>query len=189
MCGSYANPNRCGFRYADNRAHTNTLEKYSQPNGIQPARTASKELPISLESRCSIDTLRSNSVQYSTRTLASQQPKRSSSLSHRFSAPSRHASRLTSAVLPRPGSTAETYVAYGMTQKLFEACSSQADYRIPQVSQTGAEVPKTEGGEDLGVGEGWWHEGMLLLALFSPPQMEEIDICLVSSTLKGRSRG
>ncbi|EKV10702.1 hypothetical protein PDIG_55400 [Penicillium digitatum PHI26] len=53
----------------------------------------------------------------------------------------------------RPGNAAETYVAYGMTQKLFEACSSQADYKIPQASQKGAEVPKTEAGEDLGVGE------------------------------------
>ena len=63
-------------------------------------------------------------------------------------------------MLPRSGSTAETYVAYGMTQKLFEACSSQADYRIPQLSQKGAQVPKTEAGEDFGVGEGWWYEGL-----------------------------
>lgn len=167
MCGSYANPNRRGFRYADDRAHTNnTLENIRRTNGIQPAHITSKALPISLASKRSISTLRPNSVQDSTRTLASQQPKRSPGLSLRFSVPSRHASRLASAVLPRPGSTAETYVAYGMTQKLFEACSSQADYRIPQVSQKGAQVPKTEGGEDLGVGEGWWHEGPLLLSLF-----------------------
>jgi cytochrome b pre-mRNA-processing protein 3 len=61
----------------------------------------------------------------------------------------------------RPGTAAETYVAYGMTQKLFEACSSQADYKIPQASQKGAEVPKTAAGEDLGVGEGWWYRGEL----------------------------
>lgn len=64
----------------------------------------------------------------------------------------------------RPGNAAETYVAYGMTQKLFEACSSQADYKIPQASQKGAEVPKTEAGEDLGVGEGWWYQGEILKA-------------------------
>ncbi|KAL2221448.1 hypothetical protein M432DRAFT_172731 [Thermoascus aurantiacus ATCC 26904] len=67
-------------------------------------------------------------------------------------------SRLAKSVLPRPGTTAETYVAYGFTQKLFEACSAQADYRIPQASQKGAQVPKTPAGEDLGVGEGWWYE-------------------------------
>lgn len=66
----------------------------------------------------------------------------------------------------RPGNAAETYVAYGMTQKLFEACSSQADYKIPQATQKGAEVPKTEAGEDLGVGEGWWYKGEIILAVF-----------------------
>lgn len=53
-----------------------------------------------------------------------------------------------------------------MTQKLFEACSSQADYKIPQATQKGAEVPKTEAGEDLGVGEGWWYKGETILAVF-----------------------
>jgi cytochrome b pre-mRNA-processing protein 3 len=52
-----------------------------------------------------------------------------------------------------------------MTQKLFEACSSQADYKIPQASQKGTEVPKTEAGEDLGVGEGWWYKGKRSLAV------------------------
>lgn len=66
---------------------------------------------------------------------------------------------------PRPGTAAETYVAYGVTQKLFEACSRQADYRIPQVSQKDAQVPKTDAGEDLGVGEGWWYEGVYCLGL------------------------
>lgn len=79
----------------------------------------------------------------------------------------RRASRLARAIMPRPGTTAETYVAYGMTQKLFEACSSQADYSIPQVSQKGAEIPKTEAGEDLGVGEGWWYEDLGLIPTFS----------------------
>ncbi|OOF92300.1 hypothetical protein ASPCADRAFT_175140 [Aspergillus carbonarius ITEM 5010] len=72
----------------------------------------------------------------------------------------RNSSQLARAIAPRPGTTAETYVAYGMTQKLFEACSNQADYKIPQLSQKGAQVPKTSAGEDLGVGEGWWYEGL-----------------------------
>jgi cytochrome b pre-mRNA-processing protein 3 len=65
----------------------------------------------------------------------------------------------------RPGNAAENYVAYGMTQKLFEACSSKADYKIPQASQKGAEVPKTEAGEDLGVGESWWYKGVSIIAV------------------------
>ncbi|PWY93352.1 hypothetical protein BO94DRAFT_533094 [Aspergillus sclerotioniger CBS 115572] len=79
----------------------------------------------------------------------------------------RNSSQLARAIAPRPGTTAETYVAYGMTQKLFEACSNQADYKIPQLSQKGAQVPKTSAGEDLGVGEGWWYEELGLVPTFS----------------------
>jgi hypothetical protein len=63
---------------------------------------------------------------------------------------------------------AGTYVSYGMTQKLFEACSAQADYQIPQAAKKGEDVPKTAGGEDLGVGSGWWYEGLsfAILSLF-----------------------
>ena len=57
--------------------------------------------------------------------------------------------------------TTETYVAFGATMKLFEVCSAQADYKIPQAAQKGVEVPKTANGEDLGVGKGWWYEGSL----------------------------
>ncbi|KAL3259529.1 hypothetical protein ABHI18_005323 [Aspergillus niger] len=79
----------------------------------------------------------------------------------------RNSSQLARAIGPRPGTAAETYVAYGMTQKLFEACSKQADYKIPQLSQKGAQVPKTSAGEDLGVGEGWWYEELGLVPTFS----------------------
>lgn len=58
-----------------------------------------------------------------------------------------------------PGAAAETYVAYGMTQKIFEACSKQGDYTIPQASQKGVEVPLTESGEHLGVSDSWWYKG------------------------------
>ncbi|KAJ9226842.1 hypothetical protein DTO027B5_2058 [Paecilomyces variotii] len=74
---------------------------------------------------------------------------------------------LAKSLLPRAGTTVETYVAYGLTQKLFEVCSAQADYKIPQVSQKGVEVPKTAQGEDLGVGEGWWYTDLGLLPTFS----------------------
>ncbi|PCH07955.1 Ubiquinol-cytochrome c chaperone/UPF0174 [Penicillium occitanis (nom. inval.)] len=65
------------------------------------------------------------------------------------------------------GGAAETYVSYGFTQKLYEACSSQADYEIPQLAQKGVEVPKTANGEELGVGEGWWYKELELLPTFS----------------------
>ncbi|PGH17981.1 hypothetical protein AJ80_04602 [Polytolypa hystricis UAMH7299] len=60
-----------------------------------------------------------------------------------------------------------TYVAYGATQRLFEVCSAQADYKIPQLQEKGAEVLKTPAGEDIGVGEGWWYKELGLLPTFS----------------------
>jgi hypothetical protein len=50
-----------------------------------------------------------------------------------------------------------------MTQKLFQACSSQADYQVPQASQKGVAVPTTESGEHLGTSESWWYKGELAL--------------------------
>ncbi|CAI7586630.1 hypothetical protein N7533_007898 [Penicillium manginii] len=66
-----------------------------------------------------------------------------------------------------PGAAAETYVAYGMTQKIFEACSKQGDYTIPQASQKGVEVPLTASGEHLGVSDSWWYKELGLTPTFS----------------------
>lgn len=55
----------------------------------------------------------------------------------------------------------ETYTAYGVTEDMYRECSKQADYSIPQAADYNAEMPKTEDGEDLGVGSGWWYNGML----------------------------
>jgi cytochrome b pre-mRNA-processing protein 3 len=57
------------------------------------------------------------------------------------------------------GRATQSYTAYGVTEQLYKECSKQADYTIPQAAKGDAEVPKTEDGEDLGVGEGWWHSG------------------------------
>ncbi|KAL4806970.1 ubiquinol-cytochrome C chaperone-domain-containing protein [Aspergillus unguis] len=80
---------------------------------------------------------------------------------------SRSVSRLARMMGPGPGQAGETYVAYGMTQQLFQACSREGDYTIPQLKEKGAQVPKTEAGEDLGVGEGWWYEELGLVPTFS----------------------
>lgn len=57
------------------------------------------------------------------------------------------------------GKSTETYTAYGVTERLFKDCAKQAEYFIPQASDENVEMPKTADGEDLGVGEGWWHTG------------------------------
>ncbi|KAJ5707215.1 hypothetical protein N7488_007016 [Penicillium malachiteum] len=66
-----------------------------------------------------------------------------------------------------PGAAAETYVAYGMTQRLFEACSNQADYKVPQATQKGVEVPLTASGEHLGTSDSWWYKELGLQPTFS----------------------
>ena len=62
----------------------------------------------------------------------------------------------------------ETYVAYGVCGKLVQECARQAEYRIPQATEKGVEVPKTKDGVDLGVGEGWWYESTLPLSFSHP---------------------
>ncbi|PGH14819.1 hypothetical protein AJ79_02835 [Helicocarpus griseus UAMH5409] len=76
-------------------------------------------------------------------------------------------SNIAQTLQSRASRTTETYTAYGATKKMFEACQLQADYKIPQALQPGAEVPKTANGEDLGVGEGAWYKDLSLLPTFS----------------------
>lgn len=73
--------------------------------------------------------------------------------------PSEPLSKVASELRRVTGKSTETYTAYGVTERLFKECASQADYSIPQASDPDAEMPKTADGEDLGVGEGWWHTG------------------------------
>ena len=61
----------------------------------------------------------------------------------------------------------ETYVAYGVCEKLVKQCARKADYTIPQAAEKGIEIPKTKDGEDLGVGKGWWYEGLPYLSSHS----------------------
>lgn len=58
----------------------------------------------------------------------------------------------------RASSVTETYVAYGVCENLVKECARQADYTIPQAHEKNVDVPKTKGGEDLGVGTGWWFD-------------------------------
>ncbi|CZR61505.1 related to CBP3-required for assembly of cytochrome bc1 complex [Phialocephala subalpina] len=64
------------------------------------------------------------------------------------------------------GGVTETYTAYGATELLYKECAKQADYTMPQLN-TDEEVPKTEDGVDLGVGDGWWHTELGLPPTFS----------------------
>lgn len=76
------------------------------------------------------------------------------------------------------GRATETYVAYGVAEKLYHECARQADYAIPHASDEDVEMPKTADGEDLGVGEGWWHTGISP----SPPNLCNTADLHVSTT-------
>ena len=49
-------------------------------------------------------------------------------------------------------------MAYGSCEKLVKESARQAAYTIPQASDKSVPIPKTEDGEDLGVGESWWYQ-------------------------------
>ena len=57
--------------------------------------------------------------------------------------------------------TAETYHAYGATEEFINTINEMVGYDVPQVKRK-EEVPKLEGGEDLGValGDGEWYRGI-----------------------------
>ncbi|THV53000.1 hypothetical protein BGAL_0062g00160 [Botrytis galanthina] len=79
----------------------------------------------------------------------------------------------------------ETYTAYGATEELYKTCGAQADYSIPQASDPDAEMPKTEEGEDLGVGRGWWHDQLALKPTFSTwSQVTMLHLYLLSVRLR-----
>ncbi|MCJ1286990.1 hypothetical protein MMC26_006337 [Xylographa opegraphella] len=67
----------------------------------------------------------------------------------------------------RAPETTETYVAYGVSEALVKECAKQADYSIPQAKEKGVEIPKSQNGEDLGVGIGWWYEELGLIPTFN----------------------
>jgi len=58
------------------------------------------------------------------------------------------------------GRAGSSYEIYGSTELIYDLCKNQASYEIPQAAERDAEMPKTEDGEDLGVGKGWWFNGM-----------------------------
>ena len=60
----------------------------------------------------------------------------------------------------RASVSTETYIAYGVCENLVKECARQADYKIPQRQEKNVDIPKSQDGEDLGVGEGWWYHGM-----------------------------
>lgn len=56
--------------------------------------------------------------------------------------------------------TAQPYMVYGATKRIYDACSAQAAYTVPKESRTNGTLRRGEDGEEIGVGGGIWHDGM-----------------------------
>ncbi|KAL9002811.1 MAG: hypothetical protein Q9188_004273, partial [Gyalolechia gomerana] len=69
-----------------------------------------------------------------------------------------HTSKLAAEFRKRAPFITETYIAYGVCEKLVKECARQADFTIPQRYEKDGVIPKTADGQDLGVGTGWWYE-------------------------------
>ncbi|PBP20377.1 hypothetical protein BUE80_DR008377 [Diplocarpon rosae] len=83
------------------------------------------------------------------------------------------------------GRATETYTAYGATELLYKEFARQADYSIPQAENSDQEMLKTEDGEDLGVGDGWWLTEAGLKPTFSTwSQVTMLHMYLLSVRLR-----
>ncbi|KAK2750677.1 Protein cbp3, mitochondrial [Myotisia sp. PD_48] len=81
--------------------------------------------------------------------------------------------------------SAEPYIAYGFTKKLFDACAIQANYTIPEKLKIANQIPKTPEGEDIGEGSGWWYEDIGLLPTFSSwSQITFLNMYLITVRLR-----
>ena len=60
-----------------------------------------------------------------------------------------------------PSKAVQPYQIYGATESIYKACSAPANYKISPELRKKEEVPMTEDGEEIGIGGGVWHDGML----------------------------
>lgn len=75
-----------------------------------------------------------------------------------------------SAILPKKAT--QPYAIFGATDLIYKACSAPANYIIsPELRKTD-DVPKTEDGEEIGVGGGVWHDG----SFFAPSGNSLIEL-------------
>ncbi len=52
------------------------------------------------------------------------------------------------------------YELYKATEDIYNVCASQAAYTISAEDRKNGKVRTAEGGEEIGVGGGMWHDGM-----------------------------
>jgi cytochrome b pre-mRNA-processing protein 3 len=60
-------------------------------------------------------------------------------------------------------STAQPYQINRATEDIYKACAKEATYTISEADKKNGTVPKTEEGEEIGIGKGSWHKGMFVV--------------------------
>ncbi|KAI9826346.1 MAG: Protein cbp3, mitochondrial [Thelocarpon impressellum] len=99
--------------------------------------------------------------------------------------PSSNTVKLAKELRRRAGRATETYVAYGVTEKLYKECARQADYSVPQAKDKAVPVPKTNTGVDLGVGDGWWYKELGLTPTFNTwAQITMLHLYLLATRIR-----
>jgi len=127
------------FGASSHRAFTTTFGRYAEPH--TPGAMPSSSIPLVSKTRVDGNLKSKSAIPVSMKAAAGLQ-------------------KVT-------GKATETYTAYGATENLYKECARQADYSITQEPNSEEEMPKTEDGEDLGVGDGWWLQEAGLKPTFS----------------------
>lgn len=63
------------------------------------------------------------------------------------------------AILPKKAF--QPYQIFGATEAFYKACSAPVAYKISPELRKKEEVPITDDGEEVGIGGGVWHDGMI----------------------------
>ncbi|KAH8805620.1 ubiquinol-cytochrome C chaperone-domain-containing protein [Xylogone sp. PMI_703] len=152
---------RTSLRFPSSRSFTAASRRFAQ----DPAQTTTSIPPEAPEN--------------------SEQPPEENSIPAQF-----RTRRPPRALLKVASGVTETYTAYGVTEDMYKQCAIQADYSIAEAADNNAEVTRTEDGEDVGVGSGWWYTELDLKPTFSTwSQVTMLHMYLLTARFRCFSQG
>ncbi|KAI1878186.1 uncharacterized protein JN550_000368 [Neoarthrinium moseri] len=82
-------------------------------------------------------------------------------------------------------STSQPYQVHAATETIYKTCAREANYTISETDKRNGTVPKTEEGEEIGVGNTTWHKDFDLPPTFSTwSQVTMLHLYLVYARLR-----
>ncbi|KAI3343508.1 hypothetical protein F4824DRAFT_440170 [Ustulina deusta] len=85
--------------------------------------------------------------------------------------------------------SSEPYRVVAATGEIYDACSKAALYKIDPIAVKAGTIPKTSEGEDIGEGEGMWHDDFKLPPTFSTwSQVTMLHMYLIFARLRNLDR-